>query len=118
MGGSPTQASEVALLIVDGVDQLLSAKPSQWETLRKSSKVEVCSDDSLSHCHRCFFRTYPQSTSRPCCVYAVQAMSWVKETWGRSLLRKYFGRQVSLLSVHITSSTSTGTHQACLLRRK
>ncbi|CAL5220350.1 g2347 [Coccomyxa viridis] len=41
VGGSPTQASEVALLIVDGVDQLLSAKPSQWETLRKSSKVEI-----------------------------------------------------------------------------
>ena len=42
VGGSPTQASEVALLAVDGVEQLLSAKPSQWETLRKSSKVEVC----------------------------------------------------------------------------
>ena len=40
-GGSPTQASEVALLAVDSLDQLLAAQPSQWETLRKSSNVEV-----------------------------------------------------------------------------
>lgn len=41
VGGSPAQASEVALLAVDSVDQLLSAQPSQWETLRKDSTVEV-----------------------------------------------------------------------------
>ena len=34
-------AAGVALLVVDSVDQLLSAKPSQWETLRKSSKVQA-----------------------------------------------------------------------------
>ena len=42
VGGSPTSASEVALLTVDGPEQLLSAQPSQWQILRRSSKVEVC----------------------------------------------------------------------------
>ena len=41
VGGSPTQASEVALLAVDSADQLLSTQPSQWQTLRKDSTVEV-----------------------------------------------------------------------------
>jgi hypothetical protein len=41
VGGSPTKPSEVAVLLVDGVDSLLSADASQWQTLRKSTTVEV-----------------------------------------------------------------------------
>ena len=41
LGGSPTKPGEVALLAVETVDQLLSAEPSHWETLRKSSNMEV-----------------------------------------------------------------------------
>ena len=41
VGGSPTRASEVALLAVEGTKELLSSQPSHWQTLRKSSKVEV-----------------------------------------------------------------------------
>ena len=41
IGGSPTKPGEVAMLAVETVDQLLSAEPSHWETLRKSSNVKV-----------------------------------------------------------------------------
>ena len=47
VGDSPTKASEVAVLTVDGPEQLLSAQPTQWEVLRKASKEEVslrCAD--------------------------------------------------------------------------
>ena len=47
VGDSPTKASEVAVLTVDGPEQLLSAQPAQWEVLRKASKEEVslrCAD--------------------------------------------------------------------------
>lgn len=41
VGGSPTRASEVALLAVEDTAELLSSQPSHWQTLRKSSGVEV-----------------------------------------------------------------------------
>lgn len=41
VGGSPTKASEAAVIVVDSMDALMSADASQWETLRKSSNVEV-----------------------------------------------------------------------------
>ncbi|CAK0782907.1 hypothetical protein CVIRNUC_006102 [Coccomyxa viridis] len=41
VGDSPTKASEVAVLTVDGPEQLLSAQPAQWEVLRKASKEEI-----------------------------------------------------------------------------
>ena len=62
VGGSPTQASEVALLAVDSVDQLLSAESSQWETLRKSSKVEVRQDDPWFPCHCQTSSAFPGSS--------------------------------------------------------
>ena len=41
VGGSPTKSSEAAIIVVDSVDALISADASQWQTLRKSSNVEV-----------------------------------------------------------------------------
>lgn len=41
VGGSPTKSSEAAIIVVDSVDALISADPSQWQTLRKSSNVKV-----------------------------------------------------------------------------
>lgn len=46
VGGSPTKASEAAVLVVDSVDALISTDASQWQTLRKSSSVEVRSEPS------------------------------------------------------------------------
>ncbi|CAL8470722.1 g10264 [Coccomyxa elongata] len=41
VGGSPTKSSEAAMIVVDSVDALISADPSQWQTLRQSSNVEI-----------------------------------------------------------------------------
>ncbi len=41
VGGSPTRSSEAAVIVADSVDALIAAKASQWQTLRKSSNVEV-----------------------------------------------------------------------------
>lgn len=49
VGGSPTRASEVALLAVEDTKELLSSQPSNWQTLRKSSKVEVHPVREMQH---------------------------------------------------------------------
>ena len=40
-GGSPTRASEAALLLAADVDGLIRSKPGDWRVLRKSAAVEV-----------------------------------------------------------------------------
>ncbi len=104
VGGSPKQASEVARLVVDGVDQLLSAQPSQWETLRKSSKVEVCLDDPWLLLSQNAFtnprRLFPGPVRHH---HAFQANCQSYEIRGRSLHCRQSGPLVSLhLSTHHT----------------
>ncbi len=41
MGGSAQKPSELALLTVGSVDDLMKARPGDWQSLRKSTTVQV-----------------------------------------------------------------------------
>ena len=47
VGGSPTRASEAALLLADDVDGLIRSTPDDWQVLRKSAAVEVSSTQEM-----------------------------------------------------------------------
>lgn len=40
-GTSPLKPSEVALLEVSSVEELIASKPEQWQTLQRSSRAQV-----------------------------------------------------------------------------
>lgn len=42
LGTSPLKPSEVALLDVASVNELIASKPEQWQTLQRSSTAQVC----------------------------------------------------------------------------
>lgn len=41
LGTSPLKPSEVALLDVASVDELIGSTPEQWQTLQRSSRAQV-----------------------------------------------------------------------------
>ena len=41
-GGSSQKPSAIALLEVNSVDDLLNSEPEQWQSIRLSTKSEVC----------------------------------------------------------------------------
>lgn len=41
VAGSPTSAAALVRLVVDSEDGLLSSKPDDWQTLKKSTAVQV-----------------------------------------------------------------------------
>ena len=48
-GGSPQQPSELALLEVGSVEELKTAGPDQWRTLRKSTTLEASAVPAQAH---------------------------------------------------------------------
>lgn len=49
LGTSPLKPSEVALLDVGSVDELIASTPEQWQALQQSSRAQVRQTDSQTN---------------------------------------------------------------------
>jgi hypothetical protein len=52
LGTSPLKPSEVALLDVGSVDELIASTPEQWQALQQSSRAQVRQPETVDMCSR------------------------------------------------------------------